>query len=291
MAVYKGKGFVQLTGRNNMSSILGSGSSHNTISISGAQGTSASSASSWLNQNMSNWANDLSLNLNSHHHSIKKFEMYETPVDVLTLSCTLQRLREEREYGHKILDKKVVESVTSEDHAKSATIRDYYSKKIMFGKLNEKLFMSKFREDMNKFVHSDGLHFKESDIGMICYLPTFYDYDIQVDEVKASVVTNQGFRDMDSKGTPNALDSIVTLKPLKKIVRKTRNRELLQYWFTDDKLNAGVLMHLTKDNPLLHIWDNLFLGQESLKVSGYFARTHSDDFEYFKVSSWKLVTD
>lgn len=277
---YKGKGFVQLTGRNNMSygSILGG--SQNTITLTGAHGSMTAGQIFSLDSISP-----------SQHHSIKKFEMYETPVDVLQLSCALQRMRENKEYGHKILDRRVVESVNNIDQSKAASIRDYYSKKIMFGKLNEKLYMSSFREDMNKFIHSDGLHFKESDIGMICYLPTFYDYDIQVDEVKAEVVINQQFREMDKNGSPRMLGVTANLTPLKKIIRKNRNTERIQYWLKDDKLNSAVLIQLMKDNPLLHIWDHYFTTQPMLKVEGTFGRTHHDDFEYFSTTNWKLKMD
>jgi hypothetical protein len=273
---YKGRGFVQLTGRQNMSTLFNN--SHNTITLSGASGQSA-----W------NALDHITLNLdNQHHSSIKKFEMYETPIDVLTLSCTLQRMRANSEWGHKILDKKVVESVTTEDQLRSQAIRDYYSKKIMFGKLNDKLSMTQFRTDMNTFIHSDGIHFKEKDLGMICYLPTFYDYDLQLDEIKSQVTFDQGFRRMNMNGVPKSLGTTANLTPLKKITRKTSRMETNQYWMVDDKLNAAVVITLSKDNVLGHIWEHLFNNEKVLKITGSFIRKYNDEFEYFGVNGWKL---
>jgi len=269
---------VQLTGSTGMGigSILAG--SQNTITLTGSSSNMASQIFS-LDERI------------NQHHSIKKFEMYESPVDVLVLSCALQRMRDNKQYGHKILDRQVVDSVQSQDHTKSKEIRDYYSKKIMFGKLNEKLFMSKFREDMNKFIHSDGFHFKETDIGMVCYLPTFFDYDVQLDEVKSEVVINQHFRELDKNGSPRKLGVTANLTPLKKIIRKNRNSERIQYWLKDDKLDSAVLIQLLKDNPLLHIWDHYFTTQPMLVVEGTFNRTHHDDFEYFSTTNWKLKID
>jgi len=238
------------------------------------------------------WSPDTTINLSgigtSHHHAIKKYEMYETPIDVLALSCALQRMRNNKEYGFQILDKKVVENVTTSDKEKAVSIRDYYSKKVMFGKLSEKLVMTQFRQDMNRFVHTDGLVFKEKDIGMICYLPTFYDYDVSLDEVRLQVTPNQGFTRMDSNGAPRALGTVVNLTPIKTIVRKTRSMSSIQYWMVDDKLNAGVMMSLVKDNPLQHVWDHIFNTEKVLQISGNFSRQTNDDFEYFKVNNWKL---
>lgn len=269
---YKGKGLLQITGKQNMSSWY----TNNTVTLSNV------SAQAY---------NDFNLTLGGslqHHHDVKKYEMYETPVDVLTLSCTLQRLRANQDYGHKILDKKVVDSVNSDDRERTRTIRDYYSKKIMFGKLNDKLALTPFRKDMNTFIHGDGLIFKEKDLGMICYLPTFYDYDIQLDEVKSQVTVNQNFKRMDMNGSPTSLGTTANLTPLKRIVRKTSRMEKIQYWMVDDKLNAAVVMTLGKDNSLAHIWDHIFNTEKVLKITGQFNRTFNDEFEHFSVTKWNL---
>lgn len=269
---FKGKGYLQITGKQNMSSWY----TNNTVTLSNV------SAQTY---------NDFNLTLGGslqHHHDVKKYEMYETPVDVLTLSCTLQRLRANQDYGHKILDKKVVDSVNSDDRERTRTIRDYYSKKIMFGKLNDKLALTPFRKDMNTFIHGDGLIFKEKDLGMICYLPTFYDYDIQLDEVKSQVTVNQNFKRMDMNGSPTSLGTTVNLTPLKRIVRKTSRMEKIQYWMVDDKLNAAVVMTLGKDNSLAHIWDHIFNTEKVLKITGQFNRTFNDEFEHFSVTKWNL---
>ena len=270
---FKGRGPLQTTGKQKMSAWL---NNSNTITLSNV------SAQAY---------NDFNVNFGTtlqHHQDIKKYEMYETPVDVLTLSCTLQRLRANHDYGHKILDKKIVDSVNSDDRERTRIIRDYYSKKIMFGKLNDKLAMTQFRKDMNTFIHGDGLIFKEKDLGMICYLPTFYDYDIQLDEVKSQVTINQNFKRLDMNGSPTSLGTTVNLTPLKRIVRKTSNMEKIQYWMVDDKLNAAVVMTLGKDNTLAHIWDHIFNNQKVLKITGQFNRTFNDDFEHFSVTKWNL---
>ncbi len=275
---YKGKGFVQLTGRRNGKSTMSQ------ISI---QPLGAIASSAMLNSSFAN----LTLNGSSFSDvrqspSITKFEAYESPEDILTLSCTLQRLRATGEFGLRVLDDVVMRKVSIEDRTKAESIRDYYSKKIMMGNLTDKMYKSSFRRDLAAFIMADGKRFKNNDIGMACYLPDFYDYDTKLDSIKSQVETTLDVS--SSSPTVMKLD-VVNLTPLSKITKKTKNNKQLEYWFKDDKVNAAVVLSLDPKNQLIKIWDGIFNDSSSLSMSGFFHRTSLDGFEYFRVTNWDLV--
>jgi len=275
---YNGKGFVQLTGKSTMAQI-----NVNPIRPFG----NILGSSGLLNSPFANMSlNGVDFENLKQSPSITKTEVFESPEDILTLSCTLQRLRATGEFGNRVLDDAVMRKVSTEDRGKSASIRDYYSKKIMMGNLTDKMYKSNFRRDLSTFIMADGHRFKTNDIGMACYLPDFYDYDTQIDSIKLQVETSLNVP--SSSPTVMKLD-VVNLTPLSKISKKTKNRKQLEYWFKDDKVNAAVVLTLDPKNQLIKVWDGIFNGASTLPMSGYFHRTTLDGFEYFKVTNWDLI--
>jgi len=260
----------------NQTTTFGSG-----ITVSGLSPLTASQLSTLQNVSLG-WEYPTS-------HQVKKLEIYETPNDVLALSCAMQRLRKEQPgVKFRLLDDTVINNVKHEDKNRAQDIRDYYSKKIMMGKLTEQLAMTNYRQDLNKFIHGSVTQVKSTDVGLVCFLPTFYDQDIELDEVKSLVKLNQDFVSMDKRMTPKALNTSVVLTPLKKLTRKTKNKTTYQFWFKDDLLNAGVVLELTKDNPLMHLWEHMFNNDATIKILGTFARRRLDDFEHFSITNWEL---
>lgn len=277
---FKGRGFLQTTGKNNHMSQ----SNMNTINLSPYSHSIL--GSSPLTSNLTLSGIDFSDETSRRSSQIKKVELYQSPEDILTLSCALQRLRKSGEYGLRVLDDTVLKKVSQDDKDKAIAIRDYYSKKIMMGNLTDKLYKSQFRRDLATFIVADGKVFKDPDIGMACYLPDFYDYDVSVDGIKLQV--NQALEISPSSPSVMQLEA-VNLTPLEKIKKKTKNRELVEYWFKDDKLNAAVKIVLDPKNQLLKVWDGIFNNSPTLSVSGIFHRIETDGFEYFKVTSWDLT--
>jgi len=166
---------------------------------------------------------------NNLHPHVKKYEVYETPTDVLALSVAWKRLRDNGHSG--------------------------------IGKLLQEAY----------------------------YLPIFYEYDVNIDEVRCAVDANQNFKKLDKENKPKLLKLSVELQPLKMIVRKTKRITTNQYWLKDLKLNAGVLISIQLSNPLEHIWNDMFLNTKVLQVNGSFCRRTIDNFEYFSVDKWHLA--
>jgi hypothetical protein len=288
---FKGRGLIQVTGKDIMSQsaygqISGAGMSVNPIvGLSASQITSLKSIQS-LNTN-NDW---LSLDGRNISPQVKKYEVFESPEDVLALSVTWKRLRDEdRNIAGKLLDSELFAHVKQEDRDKANVIRDYYSKKVMMWKLKGDGKLTSYRNDMNNFVHSNGLVVKENMFGLIYYLPIFYEYDLQLDNVRTLVNPNQEFKKLDKENKPRALVGLTeTLIPLSKILKKNSKNTTTEYWFKDTRMDAAVLIKVPKGNSLEHLWEYMFDNSTELKIKGRYIRRSFDDFEYYSVDNWEL---
>lgn len=290
-STYRGKGLItnNVVPLNTTLSITGAGG---LTGATGATGSITSNQAFTLGSNGLNTVNlrsfnEMFSNLGDTHPEVKKYEIYESPEDLLALSVTWKRLRDQGEHiVGKLLDRQLFSKVTPEDRDNAATIRDYYSKKVMMWKLKGNR-LTPFREDLNSFVHSDGTKFKENVFGMVYYLPEFYQYDTQLDRVREQVK----YKDLiiNTIKTPGKLIQEKTLEPIAKIKLSTKRVKQNQYWFKDVLTDGAV--HLTIDvrNPLEHIWNHIFENNSFLTINGHYFLRERDNFEYFSVAEWNLV--
>jgi len=301
---YKGRGMVQITGNKQMSTpynITPHGNSYANV-WSGSNNTqsipqiSASTIQSLSNHNYGN-VNTISLgdlfsSNRNMSHDVKKYEIYESPEDILALSVAWRRLRKSGSMLgiSSLLEKHVFDHLTTEDRSKANVIRDYYSKKIMMWKLKGKELTS-FRKDLNTFVHDDGIKFKQEMIGLAYYLPEFHEYDSELDTVR-NQVTPKGFvKEQDKMLIPLTSmmgDKSKKLIPIKRINRVTKRINHIQYWFKDDETDGAVVINIDSKNPLEHIWNNIFDNSHNLIVSGKYYLKDLEDFEYFSIKNWEL---
>ena len=217
------------------------------------------------------------------HPAVKKYEIYETPSDILALSVAWKRMREVGTSTGKIgslLDKDLHQELSNDDHQRASEIRDHYSKRVLMWKLKGDR-MSAYREDLNSFVHSDGLKFRENMLGLAYHLPSFYEYDIQLDEVRLQVVSN--------KVPTKALRDSRILKPLKRIVFKNKRMSNVQYWMQDTETDTAAMIQIETKNPLEHLWNRIFESSTTLGVAGNFNLKTRDNFEYASINQWKLA--
>ena len=222
-----------------------------------------------------------------YHHGVKKYEVLESPEDVLALSVTWKRLNKTNPSAvasvSNLLSKELFMHITDEDRELGQEIRDYYSKKIMLWKLKNARF-SKFRDDLNAYIHSPTpLLVKNDLLGMIYYLPYFHEYDTGVDEVRVTVRTRSEKILQMGSNLPR------TLQPLSKIVSKRKSATTNHYWFKDVETECAVQLVFEVSNPLEHIWAKLFSKNEVMKITGLYHKKSRDDFEYFTIKNWKLA--
>lgn len=218
----------------------------------------------------------------------RKYEIIESMEDILALSCAWYRMRQERSIlqaqgqvhiksmPEKLLDKVLFENLKQEDKELAQAIRDHYSKKIMMLKLKD-IKLTKYREDLNEFIHGDSKKFQESICGLVYRLPEFYFHDKKFEEI--SLGSNKEIKHVIHPSSFR-LTHIGTMKVDRKVVKS------VEYWFKNENDNL-VNIVLEPQNPLLKIWDRIIL--EEIHVQGKYHTKKRDDFEYFTVKNYSLV--
>lgn len=212
---------------------------------------------------------------------VKKYEVYESPEDILVLATTWKRMRDENRYGvvSKLMDSVLFKEITPADRNSATEIRDFYSKKIMMWNLKGNN-ITKYRQDLSKLIQSDGTMFKEDMLGLAYYLPAFYKYDSDIEEIRLTT---------ECRKIPHIGTGTKTLEPIKKITKKSKRQHVNEYWFKEAHSNSPVVLSLQAKNPLEHIWDNMFDHSETLPIQANYIHKIRDDFEhYFIGDKWEL---
>jgi hypothetical protein len=276
---------LHVTGANiSHNTITTLGSRHPGLNLSTITGLSiAGNLSGSVTGNLSGsvtWDSNSSTNGN-----VKKYEVFETSEDILALSVTWHRLRLP---GNHIIntirpttltDNILFTEINQEDRNRADIIRDYYSKKLMVITLREQR-ISKFRKDLNTFIHGDCKIVKEEMMPLIFRLPEFYDYDIQLHEMFRDL--NKQFEDTEDQ----AYGGKKILKPMKKFVVKLRTNKFSEYWLKDDD-NKAYKIEIPIENKLNHLWEHFF-EQESIPLQGHFRYMERDGINYFHLKNWEI---
>lgn len=214
----------------------------------------------------------------------KKYEIIESTEDLLVLSCTWYRLRQERNANRsigvspsKLLDRVLFENINEQDRELASKIKDYYSKKIMMLKLKSIPF-TQYRDDLNHFIHGDGLKFEEKICGLVYRLPEFYEYDTEFDEI-----TRDCKKEVDQKKSikvTHTLTHIGTMRVNKRTSKK------IEYWFKNE-YNEIANISLEPHNPLLKIWDKLVF--DDLKIEAKYLVKLRDGMSYYVLNDYTLA--
>ena len=238
------------------------------------------------NPGTSIWAKDIFekeyLTIDSSPY-VKQYKVNESAEDLLALSVAWFRLRKNRTLTpypmiESLLDENLFKFIQEEDRIKANEIRDYYAKKFVVLALKD-VKLTKFREDMKKFIHSDGKLFINDMLPLVFRLPEFYEYDT-------------AFADMMRDLTPRPIDRNLvrteahTLRPLRKFDVKRKHHFKHEYWFKDEQDHA-VLIMLEHINSCKSLFEREFKKESiDMRITG-FACTQ-DDLAYFKVNKWEV---
>jgi len=227
--------------------------------------------------------NDLGFNVLEPH--IKKYQIYEFDEDILAISVAWKRLRDNGiPTSSRITDYSIRKQVTHDDKEKANKIADYYSKKLMVLALKGKNNISSYRKDLSNFVHSDRMKVTENMFGLSYHLPTFYEHDIELDFVKSNLNNKPDWK------INHGAKSTLKVYPVKKIRRKTKSIDNMNYWFkTED--NVGLNITVSTNNNLSNMWDYLYHNSTSLVLQGMTRCKELDGFEYLMLSNWHIVKD
>jgi len=231
--------------------------------------------------------NNIFDSLNETSDNYKKYEIFELKEDVLVLSATWKRLRNEKKFQgsiSKLVDHTLFSEIQPEDREQANSIRDYYSKKVMMLKLKGKR-LTNFREDLNSFIHSDGTMVKEGMFPLVYRLPEFYEYDRTIDDIKAKLdLLDLTVSHAKYAGKTN----IYKCAYIGQTFKKTKRLKSLEYWFKAET-NECVKIQLEPSNPLMHMWDSIISSKKVLQIKGNTKVVKSDDFDYLLLNDWKLM--
>ena len=218
------------------------------------------------------WFNHGSLN-------VKKYQIVETTEDLLVLSTTWKRLRDERQLTNEngylvptsLIDNTLFHCVTTADRNLAGEIRDFYSKKIIYWKLKD-IPLSQFRQAMSEFIHTDGKRFKEEILPLVYRLPEFYEYDIHFEEL-----SRQHNQSLPVISKASGFVGTKTLTLVKTLVVNKKQLKRKEYWFTDNNDNL-VLIPIESSNSLMSLLD--LVSKNPIRVEGKFQSRTTDHTEY-----------
>ena len=220
---------------------------------------------------------------NDFNPNFRRYEMIDSNEDIISLSVTWKRLRDNRDnvpiYANSLLSADVYAAVKTSDRDRANQIRDYFSKKIMLWTLKE-FKLSQYRQDLSELIHGDGKKITEKMLPIAFRLPEFYEYDIEFDKFKQDVTLelkhfNSGTQQKSS-----------TLTPIKCFYKSNKRIKQFEYWFKDGYGNANMI-GIEPKNPLKHIWDKLF-DSERLQIEASYCPKKYDDLQYYQLINWKL---
>jgi hypothetical protein len=213
---------------------------------------------------------------------IQKSKVVESTEDLLALSTAWYRLRQSRITDptlyigvSRLMDAELLTYVTDEDRKHAADIRDFYSKKIMIWKLKNLPF-SRFRNDLNEFIHSDGKKFKEDMCPLAYRLPEFYEYDIEREKLVSTYNTTVKQERLFGKQT---------LSLVKTFDVKRGSSKKKEYWFTNEH-NDLVQLSVDTSNKLLPLMD--WYVSNPFPLDGHFLKRATEGKEYLVVDKFKF---
>jgi hypothetical protein len=202
--------------------------------------------------------------------------------DILAISCCIQRLSnsDSNRFNRSLNSPELPAQVNDLDRQKAENIRKYYKDKLLMLTLQGRE-LTKYRKDLQKFLHGNPLQVPDSLAGIVYRLPYFYDYDKEIDGIfQSSYFKNNNL--------PNMREPVQRdLKFLKRIENQRRRMNNIEYWFEDDKLNK-VMFSITGDNPLLTLLDR-HIGNTGLSITGKYFLRKKDLNEYFVMEKWSFV--
>jgi hypothetical protein len=215
---------------------------------------------------------------------VSKYTIFDLKQDVIALAVTNARLKALDGSFHKLTDQVLFEKMTSNDKELSIKIREYYKKKFTYLTLASSQ-RSNYREDLFKLINDDGKKIPENYFGIAWYLPYFYEYDLQRDEIKSQVMI-KGAKEKIYK-----LKNIVndfTITPISRLRRKTKRTDCYEYWFktVDD---FAFMVSAKVDNNLLSLIQYVFNQKIPMVISGKVTCKQIDNFEYFSSTNWTLT--
>lgn len=210
---------------------------------------------------------------------VKTYQVIDSTEDLLALSVTWFRLRNTGVNlpVHTLTSEVLFQEITQHDRDVADTIRKYYSQKLMVLKLKNNN-LSKYRQDLNSFIHNSTHLFKKDVLPLVYRLPEFYLYDTDFDKLKSehNVTIKNFIKPERSKHKLTFVKSFVVGKSVSK--RK-------EFWFSDEDKNL-VNLTVLNNNPLISLLENQF--NAPVELTGICSKRTRDDYEYLIIDKYSF---
>lgn len=206
--------------------------------------------------------------------------------DPLVLSCVVKRLLELGQGYRDMNDTTTVAEITDQDRALAKNIKEYYTKKFFWRALSNNRPLSDYRRRLINLLENSIRSCRDQDCGIYYKLPYFYEEDLVYDEFKKTFDTTK----LSDLGNSRQLLFLKQLTFLRTSFSGQRKNKIVRYWFNDDN-NWLYGLSLTKDNPLLEIFDNYLKEHRTVIFDTRLVEDRIDDLHYYKMYNYKFVKE
>lgn len=204
----------------------------------------------------------------------------ELKEDLLVLACCLQRFHNDPN-GKKLYsltNTDLLGEITDSDRKKAEIVKNYYQKKLTFLTLQGGV-LTRYRQDLHKFLYMSGHKYPEKFLGLAYKLPYFYDYDSDFD----SLFDNY-YADTKNQGVQKGLKKLT----FKKILFNTQKKGLRkEYWFYDER-GDNVLLDFDATDILLPLFDKQ-IASGTLELDGLFVVRKRDHKNFFEAKKYQFT--
>ena len=203
-------------------------------------------------------------------------------VNPLVLSVRLKKIKTaDPTQWFRLEDPTVKAKLMGEDFNEAESIKDYYSKKLMWNSLKDSK-LSDYRSTLMSLLSQVKTTLTKKEVGMIVTLPYFYEED----QVLDSIAKNYQVADCPVV-KPNLTKfqrEMVYVHTTSRWINKTK---FIFYWFADD--NQYVYnIQIEEGNPLRKFFEDAVLTKSTSVFETHISKVDYP-FEYYKMFDYKLI--
>lgn len=207
-------------------------------------------------------------------------QKFNSEIDIIVVSCARYRLNDKNYYS--LSDTDLLKEITLADYEKAKAIRKHYGELLICEQLKGNN-LSEFRKELALILATDGSVYKENWKGILYKLPYFYDYDCQIQELKEKVFIGS------QNHSPASEKTFAILKPIKKLFRNVKHNNKYSYFFEIEDTGVAAKIHISKDNPMINMWEDLFNTHKLMHVSGHFIWSKDQNLYSYLIKNFKVL--
>lgn len=207
-------------------------------------------------------------------------QRFNSEIDIIVVSCARYRLNDKNYYS--LTDTNLLKEITLEDYEKAKAIRKHYGELLICEQLKGNN-LSEFRKELALILATDGSTYKKNWTGILYKLPYFYDYDCQIKELKETVFIGS------QNHSPSSEKTFAILKPVKRLFRNVKHNNKYSYFFEIEDTGVAAKIHISKDNPMIDMWEQLFEQKKPMHITGDFIWGKDQNLYSYLIKNFKIL--